>query len=349
MSGVRQSYGFPLSVAVHSDVGRQRTNNEDSYGQAWLSDGSLFVMVADGMGGHEAGEVASALAVQVVEEVVTQGAGQDPRDHLYAALLDANSAILEEGRRSGKQGMGTTGVVAVCKGREVFVALVGDSRCYHIRRGQLVWRTIDHTRVQMLLDSGEISEQEARSHPEAGMLTRALGHARMADNRPLVPDVLADPLDMEERDALILCSDGLHDLVEDIEIGQVVAGKTPEEAARALVELACDRGGHDNVTVAVVVAGKRSSEYDETFVPQLASKAETTYPGFAPEPSAAAPAFRGPGPSDDEPTEAGGQVVQAPPSSKKGLIIGVIVVLLLLGALGLFGMALAFGGWFMFA
>jgi protein phosphatase len=265
---VRTSFGFPLSVSVHTDVGRVRSNNEDSHGHAWLEDGSLFVIVADGMGGHEAGEVASGLAVQVVEEVMGRDTSSDPRERLYNGLLEANEAILEEGRASGTRGMGTTAITGVFKGSEVHVGLIGDSRMYHFRKGQLVWRTLDHTRVQMLIDQGEISEEEGRNHPEAGMLTRALGHARMADGRQLVPDVLAEPLHIEELDVVVLSSDGLHDLVEDWEIGKVVAGKLPDEAARELAELACERGGHDNITVAVVVAGERSEPFDPTYVPE---------------------------------------------------------------------------------
>jgi hypothetical protein len=132
----------------------------------------------------------------------------------------------------------------------------------------------------MLIDSGEISEEEARTHPEAGMLTRALGHGRMADGRPLVPDVLAEPITMQETDALVLCSDGLHDLIEDWEIGRIVAGRNGDEAAHALVELACERGGHDNVTVAVVVGGARASEYDPNYQPPVADTAESTYTGY---------------------------------------------------------------------
>ncbi len=253
-------------MAVHSDVGRVRTNNEDSHGYAWLPDGSLFVIVADGMGGHEAGEVASGLAVQVLEEVVGRDAVTDPRERLFHGLLEANEAILKEGRASGTRGMGTTSVAAILRGPEVHVGLVGDSRLYHIRRGHLVWRTLDHTRVQMLIDHGEVAEDDARNHPESGMLTRALGHSRMADGRPLVPDVLAEPLHIEPDDALVMCSDGLHDLLEDWEIGQVVAGRDPLESAKELVRLACERGGHDNVTVAVVTAGPRAAEYDPDFV-----------------------------------------------------------------------------------
>lgn len=265
---MRHSFGFPLRVAIHSDVGRVRTNNEDSHGHAWLEDGSLFVIVADGMGGHEAGEVASGLAVQVLEDVVARDVDADPRERLYHGLLESNEAILEEGRASGTKGMGTTAIAAICKGAEVHVGLVGDSRLYQVRNGQLVWRTLDHTRVQELIDQGELGDADARNHPESSMLTRALGHSRMADGRPLVPDVLAEPLVIEPRDTIVMCSDGLHDLLEDWEIGQIVAGREPADAAQQLVELACERGGHDNVTVAVVTAGEVASDYDPNFVPE---------------------------------------------------------------------------------
>ncbi|MEQ1507342.1 MAG: protein phosphatase 2C domain-containing protein, partial [Myxococcota bacterium] len=264
---MRVSFGFPLRVAIHTDVGRVRTNNEDSHGFSWLPDGSLFVIVADGMGGHEAGEVASGLAVQVLEEVMSREVEADPRERLYRGLLEANEAILQEGRASGTRGMGTTAVATLCRGGQIYVGLVGDSRLYHIRRGQLVWRTLDHTRVQMLIDQGHVPELDARSHPESGMLTRALGHSRMADGRPLVPDVLAEPLVIDRDDALVMCSDGLHDLLEDWEIGQVIAGREPGEAAAELVRIAVERGGHDNITVAVITAGERSSEYDKDYAP----------------------------------------------------------------------------------
>lgn len=286
---MRVSFGFPLRVAVHTDVGKVRTNNEDSHGFSWLSDGSLFVIVADGMGGHEAGEVASGLAVQVLEEVMSRDLQADPRERLYHGLLEANEAILQEGRASGTRGMGTTAVATLCRGREIHVGLVGDSRLYHIRKGQLLWRTLDHTRVQMLIDQGEVPEDHARSHPESGMLTRALGHSRMADGRPLVPDVLAEPLTIGQDDALVMCSDGLHDLLEDWEIGHVIAGREPGEAAAELVRLAVERGGHDNVTVAVITAGERTADYDVSFVPKEANSASL------PAPAPALPAGAPPG------------------------------------------------------
>ncbi len=267
MSETRRSFGFPLSIAVKTDVGQVRTNNEDSHGHAWLEDGSLFVIVADGMGGHEAGEVASGLAVRVLEDAVARDTDADPRERLYNGFLEVNEAIMEEGRRSGTRGMGTTGISAILQGREVYVGLIGDSRLYHIRRGQLVWRTLDHTRVQSLIDRGIITEEAGRTHPEAGMLTRALGHSRMADGKALVPDVLAEPLLLEENDVLVFCSDGLHDLADDWEIAKMVAGKSADEAAELLVRLANERGGHDNITVAVIVAGDVAAQYDPDYVP----------------------------------------------------------------------------------
>jgi len=332
--GVRQSFGFPLSVAIKTDVGRVRSNNEDSHGHAWLDDGSLFVIVADGMGGHEAGEVASGLAVRVLEEVVSKDPEVDPRERLYNGLLEANEAILEEGRASGTRGMGTTAITAVLKGPEIHVGLIGDSRLYHFRRGHLVWRTLDHTRVQMLIDQGEISEEEGRNHPEAGMLTRALGHARMADGRPLTPDVLAEPLFIEENDVVVLSSDGLHDLVEDWEIGQAVAGKVPGEAAQALVEMACERGGHDNVTVAVITAGPCAQPYDPEFVPDNlvydeSEEAEVTYDHIHLDENAAQ------GPAQLQPEQLG----EEDPEQKSSMMLGMaavgVVGLIVFGILGL--------------
>lgn len=262
MSEVRTSFGFELAVGAMSDVGRVRDNNEDSYGIEWLDDGSLMVVVCDGMGGHEAGEVASSLAVQVLKDSLSVGDG-DLRPRISDGLIEANRAILEEAEAASTGGMGTTAIMAVLQGPNAFLGQVGDSRCYLVRSGHCLWRTVDHTRVQMLIDEGRLSEDEARSHPESGMLTRALGHEKMANGSPLVPEVYSEPVVLDPGDVLVFCSDGLTDLVDDWEIAQMVAGKEPEEAAELLIDTACERGGHDNVTVAVVIAGRRAPAYDE--------------------------------------------------------------------------------------
>jgi serine/threonine protein phosphatase PrpC len=259
---VRVNRAFPLTLAVRTDTGLVRTNNEDSYGSAWMPDGSLFVIVADGMGGHAAGEVASRMAVEVIEVNVREDPDGDPRARLYHAIIEANEAIIQEGKRTGRRGMGTTTVTAIVRGEEAWLGQVGDSRLFHVRRGQVLWRTLDHTRVQSLLDRGIINESEARSHPDAGMLTRALGHAKTSNGAALEPDVMQEPLRLQPGDALVLSSDGLHDLVEDWEVAMAVAGCTPDDAADALLRMALQRGGHDNVTVAIVVAGERALPYE---------------------------------------------------------------------------------------
>lgn len=319
---------FPtLRYHIESDVGRVRANNEDSYASAWLADGSLFLVVADGMGGHEAGEVASGLAVQVIEEVMSREPEGDPRARIFEALIEANRAIREEGRRSKVRGMGTTSVVALCAEDRVYVGLVGDSRCYHVRRGRQIWRTSDHTRVQDLIDSGTIGAEDARVHPEAGMLTRALGHERMADGRPLEPDVIAEPLVLEPDDAIVLCSDGLHDLMEDWELGGLVAGKSPAEAARALVEVARDRGGHDNITVAVVVAGATCALLDPEEEPD-----EHTAASLDDETERAiAAAAREAGATWEDEAEGAAPAAAPTPSSRPKWVLPVLVLLFLVG------------------
>lgn len=262
---LRTSHGVPVAWHVRSDVGRVRANNEDAWGSRWLPDGSLLLVVCDGMGGHEAGEVASNLAVEVISNVVLRSDSSTPQAALYEALIAANQAIVDESKAGGRRGMGTTAIVALVRGRDVYAGLVGDSRLYHVRRGHIALRTVDHTRVQSLVDRGELRPEDVRDHPDAGMLTRALGHARMSNGLPLVPEVFAEAIHLEDGDALILSSDGMHDLVDDWEVATTIAGQSPERGAGALVDLALDRGGHDNVTVAMVSVGEHASLFDESF------------------------------------------------------------------------------------
>ena len=280
VTDARVSHGQLLSVAVRTDTGKVRPNNEDSSGLHWAPDNALLAIVCDGMGGHEAGEVASRLAVDTITAEVLSSTSADPRHRLYNAFLRANEVIVAEGQRSQRRGMGTTGVVALVRGNEVFVGLVGDSRLLHVRRGHLQWRTLDHTRVQSLVERGLLREEDARSHSDAGMLTRALGHVRMSNGDPLEPEVQREPVRLEEGDALVLCTDGCHDLLEDWEIARAVAGCSPEEACERLITMSLDRGGHDNVTVAVVVAGDRARPFD----PSAARKDPQgpNHPGFSP-------------------------------------------------------------------
>ena len=281
-----------LHVAWCTDQGRVRDNNEDSFWVGTWPEGTLLA-VCDGMGGHASGEVASRLAVETLAEAF--GAfepDQDPRRVLYDSLLSASDRIVEVGG-GGHRGMGTTAVCGWVQRGEVWVALVGDSRLFHVRAGQVRWRTMDHTRVQGLVDHGVLTPAEARRHPDAGMLTRALGHPRTSNGDPLEPEVMADALPLEPGDALVLCSDGLHDLVEDDEIAEAVAGRTPEEVVERLVQLALDRGGHDNVTVVCAVQGAKASGLEARKRSDITETADITFFEDVMDPAGDGPRRRG--------------------------------------------------------
>jgi protein phosphatase len=231
-------------AATHA--GRVREANEDSF----LAQDMVFA-VADGMGGHQAGEVASAMAADVLRDRLTTGAPST--DVLVAAVVEANAAIFQTARRNSSQlGMGTTiTVLAIVPGVDgtpphLAVANVGDSRTYLLRSGALTRETVDHSYVQELLDTGHITEDEARNHPRRNIVTRALG---------IEPSVRVDawPLPLVRGDRFILCSDGLVDEVDDTAIRDLaLAHPDPQAAANQLVAIAVDNGGRDNVTVIVV-------------------------------------------------------------------------------------------------
>jgi Protein phosphatase 2C len=154
--------------------------------------------------------------------------------------------------------MGTTAVAAYVRGNQAFVAHVGDSRLYHVRDGALLWRTTDHTRVQKMVQMGILSAADAKDHPDANVVSRALGFANLADGTALEPEVQPEAIDLRPGDSLILCTDGLFDGVTDPEIAGSAAGRTAADCARWLVDLANERGGHDNITVTVLHYGKET-------------------------------------------------------------------------------------------
>jgi protein phosphatase len=250
-----------------SDVGRKRSANEDAF--AIAADLGLFV-VADGMGGHAAGEVASRLAVESIERHIS---GSEPRKEptipasfrtvregeaalpaparrVINAIRLANQEIVRSVRRNSSQrGMGTTVVIAYVHGGRAFIGSVGDSRAYLVRDAAIRQLTSDHTFVSEQVRAGTLTHDEARKHPARNILTRAVGSQDEVE-----PDVVEQPL--SAGDVILLCSDGLTTMVEDAEIMRVVldhAGDL-EAGCRALVALANERGGDDNVTVVLVRA-----------------------------------------------------------------------------------------------
>jgi PPM family protein phosphatase len=241
-----------LVFAAATDVGRMRKNNEDSY----LSSQPVAA-VADGMGGHSAGEVASAIAIEELAALRDRGPWENETaatDDLKQAILRANLRIREMAARDRKlNGMGTTLVALLEDGDMVHVANVGDSRGYLLRQGELSQVTVDHSLVQELVDDGRLSPEDAERHPQRSVITRALG---------IDPEVEFDlfTYKLQVGDRLLLCSDGLSDVVEPAQIRKVLL-KVPsaQRATRELVSVANANGGPDNITVIVVDAVDESA------------------------------------------------------------------------------------------
>lgn len=235
-----------------TDVGVQRDVNQDCAGVGELGD-SLLLVVADGMGGHAAGGAAARIVVDAMFDRLEKGMGGDPRDNLYFGAQDAHRGALMYAGDHGTMGMGSTLVAVYIREDDIWVAHVGDSRFYLFRDGKVEYRTTDHTRVQNLLEMGAITAEEARRHPEGNIITRAVGHDRQdLMGRPFEADVLAEPLKLQAGDTLLLCSDGLYDLVDDREMIEIVSGTGAQPACQMLVDLANQRGGHDNITVVLL-------------------------------------------------------------------------------------------------
>lgn len=252
---------LPYFFAIRTDAGRERDNNQDSVGECLLDDGRL-VVVADGMGGHQAGDLASQITVRELLAHVSSTVGEDPRERLYIGIEKAHSEVLAQANQSGTVGMGSTVVACFVADRDVYVAHVGDSRLYLLRDGVVAWMTRDHTRIRFLVDAGFLSEAEAENHPEGNVITRAVGHDPADIDTGFVVDVRNIPLKVREGDSLLLCSDGLYDMVGEAEIVSLVSGRNASSAVDALIDRAnaTDRygnepGGQDNISVAIVHFG----------------------------------------------------------------------------------------------
>ncbi len=225
-------------AAAVTDPGRKRRHNED----ALVCQPPLFA-VADGMGGAQAGEIASRLAAAVVERV--EPGREAGRDQVVAVIEEANRRVYERASRDeAASGMGTTLTVALVEDEVVWIGHVGDSRAYLLRSGRLRQLTDDHSLVAELVRSGRLTPEEAESHPQRSLITRALGTEEAVE-----VDVFSVPA--RPGDLFLLCSDGLTAMVDDATICRLLEDARPdlEGAARALVEEANRRGGEDNITV----------------------------------------------------------------------------------------------------
>lgn len=227
-------------VATGTHLGTVRMNNEDSA----LATDRLLVL-ADGMGGHAAGEVASVVALRVFTDI-DHDPGDDLGENLIVAGRRAREALMAMSAADpGLESLGTTLVVVVSDGEKVLVGHIGDSRVYVLREGSMYQVTTDHTHVQRMVELGQLSPDQVRSHPYRAMILKSL------DDHPEGPDLDVINVTLRDGDRVLLCSDGLSDYLSADEIGQALAVQSREQAADALVTAALQAATRDNVTVVV--------------------------------------------------------------------------------------------------
>ncbi|MEP6756542.1 MAG: Stp1/IreP family PP2C-type Ser/Thr phosphatase [Chthonomonadales bacterium] len=253
-----------VMIGCRTDIGRVRKMNQDSYAilEASEFDGRIdaLVVVADGMGGKAGGEIASRVTVETVPSVVIEAIADESytvTDSELGAILQegfssANDVVFTQGRANPElKNMGTTCVAAMLRGNHAIIAHVGDSRIYLCRNSAIERVTEDHSLVQEHIRSGELTESEAKVSRYRNMITRAIGIAPS-----VAPEIRV--LEMISGDRLLLCSDGLTNMVDDARIGAIVGlAETPQDACEHLVELALENGGEDNVTVLITQFGTK--------------------------------------------------------------------------------------------
>ncbi len=232
-------------VAYKTDVGLKRSNNQDAI---LVREDIGLCIVADGMGGHKAGEIASAMTVESVERYIRGRMNlPDVEELIQLAIKDANRLVYLEALRNPEyKGMGTTCSLIISKGDNVHIGHVGDSRIYYVTDKKILQITEDHTLVEKLIKSGEITREAAKLHPKRNVIMRAVG-----TNSELEVDFFSYPVKNEGR--ILICSDGLTGKVTDDEIFSIInQGNDINSTVNSLVQIANDRGGADNISVILV-------------------------------------------------------------------------------------------------
>ncbi len=250
-----------MVVSAMTDVGRTRTTNEDAFSITDLASGKtleavgtdytidiqergVLLAVSDGMGGAQAGEVASALVLDSLQQAMVRDARGAIHEQLESAVQRANRNVFEEAKSENRHGMGATLTALFVRGDEAYIAEVGDSRAYLLRKGRLRQITRDQSLVQMLVDKGVMSVEEARTSPSKNVILQAMGLRR--DVR-----VAIARLRLRRGDRFVLCSDGVSNPVSDPELQQIVTQSDPRAACETMIALANERGGEDNQTAIV--------------------------------------------------------------------------------------------------
>lgn len=242
-----------LVPAAITDTGCERDLNEDRYAVVESKSG-LAWLVCDGMGGATGGELAAQLAIDAIRRDLENLPPRPPEVALRNAILEANRIIVLRRQNQAFSQMGTTIVSALFNGPEVVLGHVGDSRAYLVRDGAIQQLTVDHTYVQELVNKGQIRPEEALSHPQAHILTRAIG-SEPALEVETSKFWIWEQHDGASSDFLLLCSDGLYSLVSEGDMANVISQHPPHRACVKLVEMAKAQGGFDNITLAVIPLG----------------------------------------------------------------------------------------------
>jgi serine/threonine protein phosphatase PrpC len=272
-----------LPVAALSHPGMAGKNNEDSYAvsayQIGVHDQTpvLFAVVCDGIGGHWAGEVASNLAVTQLNMAIAASDGRYPVDTLQAAFQKASQVIFSQSQSDPAQkGMGSTCVCALIVGDRLYAASMGDSRIYYIFGEHIQQLSKDHTWIQEALDAGLITLDQVPGHPNAHVIRRYLGYSGVVEPDLRIylqggeTDLQAlnnQGMRLQPGSFLLLCSDGLTDLVNDAELSEIIKTNELDQVPQRLIDLACQRGGHDNITAIVISVPERKSQEKKKYFP----------------------------------------------------------------------------------
>ncbi|MFT3693994.1 MAG: protein phosphatase 2C domain-containing protein [Kofleriaceae bacterium] len=246
-----------LRVAGRTDIGKKRDHNEDAFTIVDLSAPSqmatgdvdatgkrILLAVSDGMGGHQAGEVASAIVISTIIQSLTTHVGDQPGHALELAVLDANQAVREAAAARGTVGMGATLTAVLIDGEDAWIAEVGDSRAYLLRNGQIRQLTRDQSFVQMLVDAGAISPEEAKTSARKNVILQAIGPA------PTLTAAIVRLL-LRRGDRLLVCCDGLSNELSDQELAAIMAEPDPAAASEHAISAANAHGGNDNITAVI--------------------------------------------------------------------------------------------------
>jgi serine/threonine protein phosphatase PrpC len=234
-----------------TDRGKVRQYNEDNGGSYYNQSGQALVVVADGMGGHRAGDVASKMAVEALEkywsETSAVSSPEEAEMWLQNHIKSVNEVLFQHSRQHPEcEGMGTTLILSICLNDSITIAHIGDSRCYIVKENQISLVTEDHTLVNELVRSGQISKEDAEYHPRKNVILRALG-------TDINVQVDIKTLPNEDLQYLLLCSDGLSNKINSEEIeSRLLSDKTLEEKGSELVAIANENGGEDNITLVLV-------------------------------------------------------------------------------------------------